>query len=336
MRHVLASVAAIVNSLLLAFTSYAAPDPWQEHAGSPLLADVQPVSLSFVREITGGDDPLQMPAGVAVGPDGTLYVIDTARDHIRVFDSEGNPVGTWGELGGDPGQFRFSLFKDYGAAGDLAVRPDGSIYVADTFNNRIQKLAADGTFILAWGEGGDEPGQIFEPSGIGVDAAGHVYVAEATGVQVFDADGQFLDSWDGAQGDGPPLAGPADVAIDGEGVVWVTDNGLHRVVSFGNDGTVLQAFGAIGDATGELNGPQGLAIDTGGNAFVAEAGGDRVQLFAPDGTSLGIVPDTTSSSTAFSTPTFIVLGPDGALYVADTGNHRVLMFSSNAAGTPTP
>lgn len=335
MRHVSSLTITVISSLLLTSTAFAAVNPMPHHASLSFLAESQPLSL--VREITGGNDPLQQPAGVAVTQDGTLYVIDTARDHIRAFDADGNPIATWGEAGSDPGQFRFSLFKDFGAAGDLAVSPDGSIYVADTFNNRIQKLAADGAFILAWGDGGSEPGQIFEPSGIGVDAAGRVYVAEATGVQVFDGDGQFLDSWDGAQqGDVPPLAGAADVAVDEAGVAWVTDPGLHRVVSFAADGAVLGAFGAIGDDAGELHDPYGVTIDPAGQVYVTEAGGNRVQIFTSDGRSIGIVPDDASSAAGFSAPTFVALGPDATLYVADTGNHRVLVFRSNAAGTPMP
>lgn len=328
-------VITTVGSLLMASTALAAATPGQNYVPTTALEASHPLPLTFVREITGGDDPLQMPTGVAVAPDGTLYVIDMARDHLRVFDLDGNPIATWGEAGNEPGQLRLSLFKDYGAAGDLAVGPDGSIYVTDTLNNRIQKLAADGSFILAWGNGGSAPGDIFEPFGIGVDAAGRVYVASATGVQVFDADGQFLESWDGAQGDVPPLAGAADVAIDEAGVAWVTDDGLHRVVSFAADGTMLGAFGAIGEDAGKLWRPLGVAVDGSGQVYIAEVGGNRVQVFAQDGTSIGIVPDDASSAAGLSDPSFIALGPDGTLYVADTGNHRVLMFSSNV-GTPTP
>lgn len=329
-------LAVTISALVVTSPSHAVPPPRLVHTTSPLQAASQSHLWSFAGEITGGDDPLQQPAGVAVASDNVLYVIDTARDHIRIFDPDGTPLATWGEAGGDPGQFRFSLFQDLGAAGDLAVGPDGSIYVADTFNNRIQKLATDGTFLLAWGDGGSEPGHIFEPSGIGVDAEGRVYVAEASGVQVFDGHGQFLDSWDGVQADGAPLIQAADVAIDSVGVAWVTDRSLHRVVSVNADGTVRGAFGSIGKNTGELQNPLGVTVDATGNVYVAETGGDQVQIFDQDGTSVGILPDDTSSTTGLSDPTFIALGQDATLYVADTGHHRVLMFRDNAVGTPMP
>jgi DNA-binding beta-propeller fold protein YncE len=282
--------------------------------------------MPSVVEITGGDDPLQQPTGVAVAADGTLYVIDMARNHIRVFDPDGNPLATWGEEGSGPGQFRFSLFSALGAAGDLAVGPDGSLYVADTFNNRIQKLAADGTFLLDWGDGGAGPGQIFEPSGIGVDAAGQVYVAEASGVQVFAADGQFRNSWEAIQVDGAPLTQAADIAIDAAGGVWITDGSLHRLVSLDADGTARGAFGSIGEDMGELHDPLGVTVDEAGNVYVAEGGANRVQIFDQSGASLGVVPVDTSGATGLSEPSFIALGQDTTLYVADTGHHRVLVF----------
>ncbi|MCA9877868.1 MAG: NHL repeat-containing protein [Thermomicrobiales bacterium] len=326
---------ALVVALVLmplALTS-AAPDHPAPFASAPTPSQADAPRLSFVSEITGDADPLQQPSGAAVAEDGTLYVIDSARDHIRVFDAAGNPAATWGEAGSGPGQFRFSLFQDIVLAGDLAIGPDGSIYVADTFNNRIQKLAADGTFTLSWGAGGSGPDDVFEPNGIGVDAAGRVYVTGTTGVrvQVFDAEGRFLKVWDGTQGGGFPFVGAADVTIDAAGRVWVTDAGLHRVAGFQADGTPLGSFGEIGDAPGELREPLGIAVDDAGNLYVAEFSGNRVQVFAPDGVSLG-----TTEAGQFSGPAYVSLGPDALLYVSDVGNHRVQVFEGLPAATTTP
>lgn len=317
----------MLGAASLSFLTSRPVQPPEDLAIQPAVVITDQTTPSVV-EITGGDDPLQQPTGVAVAADGTLYVIDMARNHIRVFDPDGNPLATWGEEGSEPGQFRFSLFQDIGAAGDLAVGPGGSLYVADTFNNRIQKLAADGTFLLAWGDGGSGPGRIFEPSGVGVDAAGQVYVAEASGVEIFAADGQFLEGWEAIQADGAPLTQAADVAIDAAGRVWVTDGSLHRLVSLNADGTVRGTFGSIGDDMGELHDPLGVTIDETGNVYVAEAGGDRVQIFDESGASVGIVPKDTSGATGLSNPSFLARGQDATLYVADTGHHRVLLFST--------
>ncbi|MGH2616843.1 MAG: hypothetical protein ACRDJC_16530 [Thermomicrobiales bacterium] len=94
----------------------------------------------FVREITLGTESGSSASGVAVDADGALYVIDALKDHIRVFDRDGNPVATWGERGEGPGQFTFEEGGYWW--GDLAIGPDGLLYVADESTGRVLALRA--------------------------------------------------------------------------------------------------------------------------------------------------------------------------------------------------
>ncbi|MCA9877727.1 MAG: hypothetical protein KC442_08095, partial [Thermomicrobiales bacterium] len=211
---------------------------------APVRNDAPP--LSFIREITGGDDPLQNPSGVAVDPDGNLYVVDTSRDQIRVFDPQGQPVTAWGTPGSKPGQLRLSI----SGWGDLAIAQDGSVLVLDPTYNQVHQFTTDGTFVRAWGGPGGTSGQLVDPSGIAVDAEGRIHVADYT-MHVFDAEGELLTTWNGEQRDGPNLAGPSDVAVGPDGIAWATYGGLHRVIGFNADGTVAASFGGIGDAPGQ-------------------------------------------------------------------------------------
>jgi DNA-binding beta-propeller fold protein YncE len=166
------------------------------------------------------------PEGMAVDAGGNLYVFDSLNDRIQVFNPEGNALGQWGVTGSEPGQFRFH-HQEGGFFGNVAIAPDGSIYVTDVFNDLIQKFSADRAFLLEWGTSGSDPRQFAEPGGIAVDGTGRVYVAdwENSRVQVFDAQGRFLHAWGGHGVREGQFDAISDLAIDPAGTVYVTDQG---------------------------------------------------------------------------------------------------------------
>jgi DNA-binding beta-propeller fold protein YncE len=293
----------------------------------------------FVREVVLGADAAAAAGGVAVAADGTLYVIDSLADQIRVFDRAGTPVATWGERGTGPGQFQFRGSGNFW--GDLALGPDDHLYVADTFNHRVQVLAPDGTFLREWGEKGSENGQFNVPAGIAVDAAGRVYVTDGLNarLQVFESDGTFRGAWAPPREGDDPFLDPADVAVDAAGIVWVTDHGSHKVSRFGSDGVLTGVFGGFGSEPGKFAGPWGIAADAQGNLFVADYLNDRIQVLAPDGAPQGTLGSNGEEPGEFRNPIYLTVGPDGLLYVADETNRRVQVFRllpplGAATGTP--
>jgi DNA-binding beta-propeller fold protein YncE len=89
---------------------------------------------------------------------------------MQKFDSEGGFVTTWGSSGEGDGQFSCP----YG----IAVDSSGNVYVADTWNDRIQKFGSQGSFTTKWGSYGSGDGQFASPAGVAVAPSGHVYVAD--------------------------------------------------------------------------------------------------------------------------------------------------------------
>ena len=318
----------------------------QEPAASPV--HTRPLA-EFVAEIPLGTDLASAVSGVAVDGRGTLYVIDATSDQIWIFGQgdlrdelsstrrQGPVVAMWGEHGGGPGQFQFQYPWGPPHWGDLAIGPDGNLYVMDTFNSRIQVFAPDGTYLREWGESGSAEGQLAWPSGIGIDTSGRVYVADTRNarVQIFDGEGQFLAAWGLSAAEGGTVFNPADVAIDAAGIISVTDSRANRIFRFAPGGTVLDTVGAPGLLPGQLSRPWGAAVDAGGNLYVAELGSSRVQGFAPDGTSLGTVGSFGEDPGEFRGPLFLTIGPDGLLYVADEANRRVQVFRLLAPLAPT-
>ena len=113
----------------------------------------------------------------------------------------------------------------------------GNVYVADTYNHRIQKFTADGTYLTQWGSGGSGDGQFQWPRGIAVDGSGHVYVADTYNnrVQKFTSEGTFLTKW-GSYGTGDgQFCHHEGIAVDGSGNVYVADMYNHRIQRFAPD-----------------------------------------------------------------------------------------------------
>jgi DNA-binding beta-propeller fold protein YncE len=163
-----------------------------------------PNPVEFVMHITGDPNPLYRPGGITVDRQGNLYVADGANDRIQIFDSNGHFLTMWGTKGEREGEFHLSDSPGH-AYGAVAVDAQGTIYIADTFNYRIQKFTNDGKFLTMWGSKGEEDGQFLRPINLEVDSQGNVYVIDdhRDDVQKFDSEGTFLIKWGGSgQGDG--------------------------------------------------------------------------------------------------------------------------------------
>jgi DNA-binding beta-propeller fold protein YncE len=184
-------------------------------------------------ETNFGSDDLGRPGGAAIDTENRfLYVVDTEKERIAVFDADsykllrtiGGPAKS--ENDDDPG----TLAKPT----NVAVDPDGNVYVSDTINNRIQIFDADGKFISMFGKAGDGVGYFARPKGVAVDADGHIWVADAAQnrIQIFDRDGHVL-AYFGVPGANPGQFGlPAGLVIDKNNRVVVTEQLKGRVQIF--------------------------------------------------------------------------------------------------------
>src|SRR3569623_2619446 len=145
------------------------------------------------RRPLGSDAELRRPVGVAVRPDGTrLYVVDIGgvdsdEHRVQVLDTQrGQLLQTIGRRGIGDGEFNLPV--------QAATPPDGTLYVVDGGNIRVQAFTGDGHFRFAFGEVGRFPGQFARPKGIATDASGNIYVVDAAFgyMQIFNPQGQVL------------------------------------------------------------------------------------------------------------------------------------------------
>jgi sugar lactone lactonase YvrE len=178
----------------------------------------------------------------------------------------------------------------------VAVDAVGNVYVADSYNDRIQKFDSDGTYLTQWGSPGSGDGEFVELGGVAVDAVGYVYVTDVHNhrIQKFDSDGTYKTQWGSwGSGDGE-FKNPDGVAVDVSGNVYVVEN--HRIQKFDSDGTYLTQWGSWGSGDGEFKYPDGVAVDSSGSVYVADSNNHRIQKFSYGGSIAGRVTDASGAS----------------------------------------
>lgn len=226
----------------------------------------------------------------------------------------------------------------FNAPKNMALAPDGSLYVADTNNHRIQKFDAARNFVKAWGSQGSAPGQFNEPWGLAVGADGSVYVADTWNhrIQKFDKDGNFISAW-GAFGDVGEkfdsdllqLYGPRALALDQEGNLWVADTGNERVIEYSAEGEPLDVFGGAGAAIGQFLEPVGLAIDQAGNFYIADTWNRRIQIFDADLNPLRQIDVAAWDSQSVVNKPYLAVDAEGSIYVTDPEGYRVIKYGKD-------
>lgn len=208
----------------------------------------------------------------------------------------------------------------------VALDSRGQIYVLNRSSSwkdqfpRVTVISLDEADFREIGEFGTEPGCLFMPTAMVIDAADRLYVADEHlhTVSVFDCDGTFVARW-GKPGPAPgQLNRPSCLAVDSAGNLWVVDHGNSRVQCFTPEGQPLHCFGSAGSGPGELTLPWGIAVGPDDDVWVADWRNDRVQRFDPAGRHRG-----SYGEGVLTRPAAVVVAEGGTVYVADWGNDCV-------------
>ncbi len=228
--------------------------------------------------------------------------------------------------------------SSYGPAKGQVTYPMGiaansaNVVVTDQPSSRVQVFTPTGTLSKGWGTFGSQPGQLWVPQGVALDAQGNTYVADVgnSRVQVFDAKGGLVRSA-GTKGTGPQnLNFPAGVAVGPDGAVYVADSGNKRVQKLLPTGQFDGKFSAT-QAGAQWEHPSGVAVDSSGYVWVTDPVANKVRKLSADGQlqakwgEVGTVPGQMKS------PQGIAVDSAQRVYVADTANNRVDVFSASGS-----
>ena len=165
-----------------------------------------------------------VPGGLAIDSQNRLlYVADEELDQVLVYDADTlKPIRKMGTAGR---KHELTSPGDFSKPSGLAVDGEGNLYVADTWNNRIEIFDAEGNFISTFGKAGDGPGYFSRPKGVAIDGDGHVWVADGMQdrVQVYTKEGQLLISMGGHGLLPGQFQGLVAIAIDKRNRVFTTE-----------------------------------------------------------------------------------------------------------------
>jgi outer membrane protein assembly factor BamB len=296
-------------------------------------------TVEFLWQSTGNpNDPLWVPLSTAFDPNGNLWVTDAANNRFQIFSPDGEHLETWGTSGDGEGEFNFNNHPGDpgGSWADIAFASDGSFYIADSANRRVQQFAADRTFVQAWGSFGTGDGQFSDPIGIAVAPNGNIYVIDdrRDDIQVFDPDGTYLFAF-GGHGTGPgQLNFVGSLAITAGGTVSVADFGNNRIQQYATDGTFLTTIGEFGTGDGQFNGPSDVAVDQFGYLYVSDTGGGRIQVFNEVGEFMTSWNAADDGQGTFTVPIGIAADGEGGVYVTDVVAGTVQKFQATFPNGP--
>lgn len=227
--------------------------------------------------LTGKEDSqnraINKPYGITTHQ-GKIYVCDIGVGNVVVID----PVKKSFEY--LKGNYNIGKLKK---PANIAVDPDGNLYVADALRKEIVVYNVKGEYIRAFGKADD-----MKPADVAVDGES-VYVLDINKknneIKIFDLKSGTVTGRLGkrTQEENQGLAMPTNFALDDKGFIYATNAGTGSVTKYDKDGHLLLSFGDFGDVVGKFSRPKGIAVDHLGRIYVVDGGNQNVQIFSDKG-----------------------------------------------------
>ena len=288
------------------------------HAGLAGALRMFPNEKSFGQF---GTEPgeFRTPTGLALSPDGFLYVTDYKNNSVLKFDDEGRYVGPI-----TPGDVPFD------APVGLAFDSKKNLYVVEEKGCRVRKFDAKGALLATYGGPGAETGKFRGPRGIAVGPHDEVFVADYDNHRIQEFNANFAWVRNLRMKDvGRKPAAPRGLAIDREGHLWACFSNVHHIVRFDATGNTDLTCGEEGTGLGQFEEPRYLAFDVQNHFYVTDYNNGRIQRFNAKGEFEFSVGVKGSGRTQFKGAQGIAVDLKGNVYIADSDNFRVQVLFVN-------
>ncbi|MCL4523126.1 MAG: 6-bladed beta-propeller [Acidobacteria bacterium] len=234
------------------------------------LLDIEKREYKFIAR--GKNRAFQSPVGVAVDGRDNIYVSDSARGEISVFDAKGKFLRVIGEKTGTG-----PLQRPTG----IAVDPLGRrLFVTDTLQHQVLVYDLEGKWIRTIGRRGAEIGEFNFPTFLAL-SGGRLYVVDSMNfrIQMFSPDGKALGTFGHLGNRSGTLNRPKGIGVDSDGNIYVVDALFETVQVFDSEGKLLYYFGSSGSKPGQFVLPTGIYINPRNLIYVADSYNRRVQIF---------------------------------------------------------
>jgi RHS repeat-associated protein len=206
----------------------------------------------------------------------------------------------------------------------MAIDSQGNVWLADTYNHRIDEFNDAGEYRNSLGSYGTGNGQLVQPQDVAIDAKGNIWVAD-TGqnrVQKLNPAGEYIGEIEKGQ-----IYYPSAIAIvPSNGDIWVADNMHNCLKEFDENGKYIRTVSKEGSEKGQLKHPTGVAVTPEGNVWAVDRGNSRIEEFSETGSFIREVGKEGTGKGQFKGPSAIDVDPSGKLWVSDGENFRVQEF----------
>jgi sugar lactone lactonase YvrE len=322
----------------------------------------QPRASIVIGESTAdGEEPkpgkLDSPFGVDFDAAGNMYIVELSGGRVHKLDTQGNftTISGDGSKGhsGDGGPAKDATFN---GMHNVAVTPDGDLYISDSWNHCIRKIDGQSGIITTFagtgepgfgGDGGPATKATFDfLMCVSLNPANDkIYLADLKNLRVRMIDlttgivstvagnGEKGVPTDGHSATESPLVDPRAVAVDSKNNVYILERGGHALRMVTPDGKIhtVAGSGERGGADGpalsaQLDSPKHVAVDSDDNVIIADDQNRRIRIYNPRrGTLESILGDGVERpSLSLSHPHGVCVHTDGSIYVVDPGHHRII------------